>query len=441
MTLVTINKIEVHQSSSAKFVFEINSPAAGRNEDVYAIEFEGWVRSFNAYCKSITIRDVVSGASSTHPLYHAGMTRRTLASIRDLLRNKSSMRPMYHQHFNILANVVGFCPDFKLVMQGAMDDGSVIKLATISGTRKPVRSSFKPLLQPIILNSLGRTGTTMLMRLFSAHPNIVVQKPYPYEVHVASYWAQFFKVLSAPYPGPERDVPNIQQHHPAIMPNVNFISKYMSDPQVKYWVGVRYVEDLAGFCQQSMEGYYKSVAAAQNQKVPMYFAEKFYPSFIPWIIRDLYPKAKEIVLVRDFRDMLASINAFNAKRNSVKFGRNKVQSDEDYVRRLSVKGIHNLHQAWMARRDKVHLVRYEDVILDPINTLRSILQYLGLEHSNSTIETMLSAASTVENEAEQAHRTSRSPEESIGRWKKDLSPSLQALCEREFGSILKSFGY
>lgn len=441
MPLVTIDKIEIHQIPNTKYAFEINSPTAGQSEDAYSIEFEGWVRSFNSYGKTITIRDVVSGGSSIHPLYHAGMTRRMLASIRDLFRHKSAVRPMYHQHFKISASVVGFCLDFKLVLQCLMDDGSVIKLATIDGSRQPITSPFKPSLQPLILNSLGRTGTTMLMRLFSAHPKIVVQKPHPYEVHTVSYWTQFFKVLSAPYPGPDQEIPNIQQHQSVVTPNINFVSKYMNDPQIKRWAGVKYVEDLAGFCQQSMEGYYLSVAAAQGKKSPVYFAEKFYPSFIPWILWDIYPEAKEIILVRDFRDMLASINAFNKKRNTVKFGRNRVENDEGFIKRLSVKGIRNLHQAWLARQDKAHLVRYEDVVLNPMETLRGILQYLELDDSDDEIRTMLSAINVGNDKEQKAHMTSKSVEESIGRWRKDLSPSLQVLCEREFGHILKSFGY
>lgn len=35
----------------------------------------------------------------------------------------------------------------------------------------------------------------------------------------------------------------------------------------------------------------------------------------------------------------------------------------------------------------------------------------------------------------------RRPAASVGRWKYDLSPPLQAACERAFGEILREFGY
>jgi len=39
------------------------------------------------------------------------------------------------------------------------------------------------------------------------------------------------------------------------------------------------------------------------------------------------------------------------------------------------------------------------------------------------------------------HRTSGSPKESIGRWRRDLPAGLSAVCQQAFGDILKEFGY
>jgi hypothetical protein len=42
---------------------------------------------------------------------------------------------------------------------------------------------------------------------------------------------------------------------------------------------------------------------------------------VPRIARDLYPRANEIFLVRDFRDLICLVLAFNEKRGTVEFGR------------------------------------------------------------------------------------------------------------------------
>jgi hypothetical protein len=39
------------------------------------------------------------------------------------------------------------------------------------------------------------------------------------------------------------------------------------------------------------------------------------------------------------------------------------------------------------------------------------------------------------------HKTSPDPESSIGRWRYELDPSLQAVCQEAFGDVLKEFGY
>jgi len=39
------------------------------------------------------------------------------------------------------------------------------------------------------------------------------------------------------------------------------------------------------------------------------------------------------------------------------------------------------------------------------------------------------------------HQTSGGPAESIGRWKRDLDPGIQKVCEDEFGAALREFGY
>ena len=74
-----------------------------------------------------------------------------------------------------------------------------------------------------------------------------------------------------------------------------------------------------------------------------------------------------------------------------------------------------LANAWQRRSDRAHLVRYEDFVLRPRETLESLLDYLGLDSGDATVEATLAAASQPDAAAD-AHRTAASPEASIGRW-------------------------
>jgi len=173
----------------------------------------------------------------------------------------------------------------------------------------------------------------------------------------------------------------------------------------------------------------------------VYFAEKHqWPNYIPVLMWELYPKAKEIFLVRDFRDMVFSILAFDRKRGFPGFGRPEGRSDEDYVRIELREMALNLRKSWVTRRDRAHLVRYEDLVFDPLDTARGLLEYLELDASPGHVQQLLAAGSADSEEVRQ-HRTSQRAEESIGRWRREGDEQFRDLCNEVFGDILGDFGY
>ena len=92
---------------------------------------------------------------------------------------------------------------------------------------------------------------------------------------------------------------------------------------------------------------------------------------------DLYPDSKEVFLVREFRDVLASILAFNRKRGFDAFGREAVASDEEF---LSLRGtIDRLVGDWHARGHRSLLIRYEDIVLAPETEVARVFEYAGLD--------------------------------------------------------------
>jgi sulfotransferase family protein len=95
---------------------------------------------------------------------------------------------------------------------------------------------------------------------------------------------------------------------------------------------------------------------------------------------------------------------------------------------------------WRQRNDKAFLLRYEELVRQPRQTLAAVFQYLELEANPGFIEEILQRTAT--NTAElQQHKTSQSFNSSVGRWKQDLSPDLQKILNREFAGVLAGFGY
>jgi hypothetical protein len=205
------------------------------------------------------------------------------------------------------------------------------------------------------------------------------------------------------------------------------------------WLGKRRAQLLAAMCQTQIEKFYAEQADADRQV--RYFVEKSLPSqAVPDLLFEIYRDAREIVLVRDFRDILCSIIAFDAKRGYKAFGRDRTESDADYVTSSLRRSAESLLHHWDRRKRVAHLIRYEDLVMNPAETLIATLQYLGLDSTPATIEETIARA------ADQAagtdmHRTVSDPIASIGRWKRDLAPELSELCAEALDPVLSRFGY
>lgn len=195
-------------------------------------------------------------------------------------------------------------------------------------------------------------------------------------------------------------------------------------PSIHPWFAQKFVEQAAEFIRRCADDCYREIATQQYQSVPVFFAEKHLPYEVPGVVWELYPQAREIFLVRDFRDMLCSIAAFNRKRGSAGFGRNQAASEEEYILNLG-ECVSWLRIAWNNRKDRACLVRYEDFVLQTRETLAKILSYLGLLADEAQLdEMMLASADTPDWER---HRTAPSLMDSVGGWRRDLSPQLLAI--------------
>jgi hypothetical protein len=283
----------------------------------------------------------------------------------------------------------------------------------------------------------------VLMQMLAAHPAVVAYARPPYEARGGKYWLHVLKVLGAPTDARKRVGAPMEFHLEPLAAGGNpfYSSAFAAWPEVETWSGSDYVADLAAFCQRSIDGWYLATAAAQGQASEplVYFAEKHFPDVYPRLMRELYPNAREIFLVRDFRDMVASMIAYNARKGYDEFGRNKAGSDEAWLAYLHQVFL-ALRNAWRDRGEPGSLVRYEDVVREPTTTLPRLLDLLGLDADPATVARLIAAAAPDAPEL-RGHGTADSPASSIGRWRRDLPPELRALTEETFSELLRDFGY
>jgi hypothetical protein len=267
---------------------------------------------------------------------------------------------------------------------------------------------------------------------------VFVIRPHRYEQRVAGYWVEVLLALTDPSsymrqlaPAGSLDRPVWWLGDEGPVPGVN------PEDAIQRWLGSEAVASIAGFCRERIDALYSQAAAVAGTR-PHYFAEK-HTIRSAALTAELYPGAREVFLVRDFRDMVTSILAFNRKRGVRGFGEGAATSAVDYVDRLG-EWAESLVRSFARRRAAAHVLRYEDLVLEPQPALRALLEYLEVDARDGTIARMLDAQRTEMPELAE-HRTSSDAAASIGRWRTALDDDLAQACARSFGAALETFGY
>jgi hypothetical protein len=273
------------------------------------------------------------------------------------------------------------------------------------------------------------------MQLLAAHPKVIADRTYPMECNAGQYWMHMCRALTQADGGTGAPLvePGVPRQPGSVIPQLK------TTPPLAGYMGTKYPPLVGRFCRDAIDGFYGGLAAAQHRPEPAFFCEKMLDFRLGFFMWNLYPNARQIFLVRDFRDVVCSVLSFNKKRGVLQFGRERVESDEAYVPDLK-RSTSELLSNLRSRGSDVLLVRYEELLNEPRGVLGGVLDYLGLERSEASVEAMITGASTDTSELKQ-HRTSSSVEASVGRWRTDLSPKLQALCRSAFDELLPQFGY
>lgn len=346
--------------------------------------------------------------------------------------------------FNALVALLGVRATFTLQLVAEMANGHRVRFAEIAGRRfaahvesnqseTPLHRDDEPLI-PILVTSLGRTGTSWLMHILSCHAEVVACNRWPHELRASMFWLRTFRAI-------------VEHPHGFDAPQ-RFESRTGEswwegcDPfaltGVTPWFGRDYVELAGQSARQAISSFYRALARTQGQPEARYFAEKALPNSAANQVHELFPDTREIILVRDFRGMFCSILAFNRKRGFQGFGRELVPTDEAYVEILRP-AVESLHDAARTRPGSL-VVRYEDLITDPHSTVKRLCGYLPVADDRPAIADLLDRASrTTPGMAE--HQTSRSGADSLARWQTDLTPSMIRSCNDVFGDALAAFGY
>jgi sulfotransferase family protein len=289
-------------------------------------------------------------------------------------------------------------------------------------------------LVPILVDHVGRDGSTLLMRLLASSPQIAVEGPYPFERKYFAYLWRWSRILDrrdwpADSWGP-RDLTSLAQEveQPLVGPPP-WLPRSLSDAPGR---------SLSQRCFELMWTEFSQRAAAvtgvehdRPSAEVRYYAEK---QLATWKLdMDALPEVRRVVLLRDPRDAYVSASSFSERRGSVAFY--GVERGDEAEQLLRFAAAQRQRLRWIAsltESSALQVVRYEELVLDLDRVAPRLAEWLGVD--------LDPAAAAADRRIRRLHVTAETPQRSIGRWKEELAPDAVAVFRRELGAELQAVG-
>ena len=433
MAEVKIVRVEQHAAEPGDGLHDgwLDGPPEGGGSDTHNFEVVGWALGERARVEAVR---VVNGGQVIAEV--APSEARA-----DIARAYPGVEGAASSGFRALVRATELEPEFSVEVVAGLEGGGSFPLATVHGERSALAPSRTPALNPLMLTTIGRSGSKWLAWLLSCHPAVVGFQPLVFEPRLATYWMTVFRSLSAPKS-------YLRQIHAERWDEPRWWlgdgAGAMPAPlalEMGEWLGSAGVDNLASLCQQQVEAFYLEVGRRSEKPEARYFAEKFLldPVLLD-LTTEVFPGARELILVRDFRDRLSSVFAWNELRGERGFGHDAEMSQTEYLVERVRGDAEGLLSRWRRRGEEAQLVRYEDLILEPHRTLTAILRFLGVDAGEDAVAATLELANRP-NELLDGHKTVSDPARTIGRWRRDLPADLAAECNEILAPVLAEFGY
>jgi hypothetical protein len=255
------------------------------------------------------------------------------------------------------------------------------------------------LLEPILIRPMeGRTGSTLLMSLLGTAPEVVFDRVHPYENRYLTYLSRLVEHLADPVGANDRwDNGVLIEGDRHLIGSIPFTTEIVQRARLQR-SATRHL--WAAF----------SESVPRPRGVERYYAEKNLGPGLG-LLTAAGIECRVINLVRDPRDVVASIRAFDAKRGTFGFGRVPGQTDLAYLGWLV--GVMARNLAEMTAREGAMWVRYEDLVSDLPTVSAELSEWLGI--------TLVPDQALRRARDQGRHVTMQDPLDSIGRWRSDLT--------------------
>lgn len=283
-------------------------------------------------------------------------------------------------------------------------------------------------LTPVLVTAPGRSGTTLLMGLLAASDDIVVAELVPYELRLLSYHAVANAVLTAPADLERSTHPDRLEGDGFHIGANPFHRRSYAQAFREPGGALDYFDNFmprltADYSRAAITEFYRRLAEDRGKPGARFFAEKGNNLHKPtrMFTRRAFGRVREVVILRDLRDVLCSQMAYFSSAPETAF------AELTHAARA-------LHAIRGEPQDDIHFLKYEDMVREETATFAALSAFLGTTIAPASGEKL-------RRDVFARHGTSASPEASMGRWRSDLPAEWRVRCAREWRDFLEGSGY
>lgn len=391
--------------------FHVDSPLESNLTGKLCVRCTGW----------LVIKDAPEDAYVEVKLGDYVINRLELKLRRPDVISKLGMEERYAKcGFSEPISLFGTMPEAELTLTavwGAGHENSVL-LAKFNGPRPQVDLGFEMRIQPMMVNMMQRTGSTLMMNVLLGHSQFSVYPRYPSELMYAV--AQLFCT---------------QCHlnwHPADPATTTIPRHTMAGPTPAAWLDPVLMPELENggpirilqAAARNIEEVYLALARKEGKEGARWFSEKVPRSQCWPLMHHLFPNARCVFLVRDPRDLESSRISWAMRRG-------------DPPRPFRFSEFFQYMTRFRQTGANAYLVRYEDMILRPEKALGGFAEFMGLPDESELMDSYRKAQ-----QIQSEHGTSSDAGASLGRWQRDLPEEQRRRWESGEGAqLLEMMGY
>ncbi len=273
-------------------------------------------------------------------------------------------------------------------------------------------------LTPILVRMLeGRVGSTAMLQLLGTSSVVAFDRVYPFQNGYLTYFVRLTNQIS--------------RQNPTGQELVEFI--YRSDVNIEPLPFQAGVIDPVDMARRSLSAIWQEFSSSVIERSAgvRYYAEKYWGSIDRVIDAGIHPII--IDLVRDPRDIIASMRSFNERHSNRLFGRPLADDDWQHLQKTVLGMAQRFNEFALPVPVRRLRVRYEDFVTDMASQAAKIGALLEVDLNVGAV--------TTDSPVLEGHMTAESVEASIGRWRGDLAPSEVSFIERRLGASMRELGY